>query len=399
MLDTQAPGVYCQQVDSRSQPMVAAGTRVAGMAGAAPDPRAHLNVARPVNDWPQFCRDYFPENAPATDLAHAVCGFFQNGGSRCYVVNTGKAATVAGDARKGSGILALETYDEIAMLLAPGYTDPVSQGALVDLAKRREDCIAILDCVSDVDNVAELTEPATVSAPADGGDKADAKAANKSTGKGPPRSDYAACYYPNIVVKKLDGEGVVAVPPSGHIAGIYAMNDARRGVHRAPANLGIAGAAGLERRLTHAQQGLLNSKGINCIRHFRDRGIKVWGARTLSNSPQWRYVNVRRLYMMIRESLIDGCQWAVFNPNDHETRMALTFTCNAFLKRQWNLGALVGATQEEAFFVQCDETNNPPETVEAGILNVDIGISPSRPAEFIMFRLGLTAASGDEADA
>lgn len=398
MAELRTPGVYCQQVDSLSRPLQALGTRVAAFVGIAPDANKDVGVARPINDWPQFCKHYFPDGSSPTDLAYAVYGFFANGGNRCYVSNINKDGTVAGDGRKGGGVRAFDTFDEISMVAAPGYTDPASYRALVDHAEKHRDRLAILDCVSQVDNVAELTEVALAEAPAakPDADAAKAKPAAKGKSKGAPKSSFAACYFPYIVSAPCFGEKEnVIVPPSGCIAGIYALNDATRGVHRAPANYSIRTAIGLTQRITRDQQGLLNEKGVNCIRHFRDEGIKVWGARTLSDDPQWRYVNVRRLYMMISETLEEQMSWAVFCPNDASTRNTVAFSCDAFLKRQWMNGALVGNTPEEAFFVDCTDANNPPETVEAGILNVDIGICPSRPAEFIVFRLGLMAGSAE----
>ena len=288
------------------------------------------------------------------------------------------------------------------MIAAPGYCDPASYRALVDHAEAHEDRIAILDCVSEVDNVANLTEVALAEAPSkSGADGAKDKPSAKSKAVGPPKSSFAACYFPALVVAPCFGEkSNIVVPPSGHIAGIYAANDAKRGVHRAPAGYPVSTAIGLTQRLTSDQQGLLNEEGINCIRHFRDDGIKVWGARTLSADPQWRYVNVRRLFMMIRESIEEGMNWAVFAPNDTSTRNSVAFNVRAFLKQQWMNGALVGNSPEEAFFVRCNEENNPPEVVESGTLNVDVGICPSRPAEFLFIRLGLmVGGSGSGGDA
>lgn len=400
MAELRTPGVYVQQVDSLARPLQALGTRVAGIVGVTPDSGKDVGVARPINDWSQFCKTYFPDNAAPTDLAYAVYGFYANGGGRCYISNIGKAGTVAGDGRKGGGLRAFDTFDEISMIAAPGYCDPASYRALIDHAEKHEDRIAILDSVPTVENVADLTEVAMAEAPAKGGADAAKDKPATSKAKGPPKSSFAAYYFPQLIVAPCFGEKEnVVVPPSGHIAGIYAANDAKRGVHRAPANCSINTAIGLTQRLTSDQQGLLNEVGINCIRHFRDDGIRVWGARTLSDDPQWRYVNVRRLVMNICESIQEGMKWAVFAPNDQSTRNSVAFNCRAFLKQQWMQGALVGNTPEEAFFVCCNDENNQPEDVRSGRLNVDIGLRPSTPAEFIVFRLGLMAGgSGEETE-
>ena len=397
MAELRTPGVYVQQVDSLSRPLQALGTRVAAFVGKCPDLKKDVGTAKPVNDWLQFRREYFPDNAAPTTLAYAVHGFFANGGGRCYISNLGPDGTVAGDARKGGGVAAFDTYDEISMVAAPGYCDPASYRALIDHAERHGDRLAILDCVPTVDNVAELTEVAMAEPPkkpdADGGRAKQPK----SKAKGAPESSYAATYFPHIVCAPAFGEKEnVVVPPSGCIAGVYAQNDAKRGVHNAPANYSIRTAIGLTQRLTHDQQGLLNEEGVNVIRHFRDDGIKIWGARTRSGDPQWRYVNVRRLYMMISESIQEGMQWAVFCPNNTNTQNTVAFNCRAFLKRLWMDGALVGNTPEEAYFVECSALNNPPETVDAGILKVQIGIAPVKPAEFIVIELGLAAGRPTE---
>lgn len=399
MAELRTPGVYVKQVDSQLRTLQAVGTGVAAFVGKLPDINKDVGIARPINDWPQFARQYFPDDAEPTDLAYAVYAFFANGGGRCYVSNLGRDLKVGGDGRKGGGVRAFDTYDEISMVAAPGYTDPASYKALVDHAEKHQDRLAILDCPAEVDNVADLTEVAMAEAPSskseDGAGKPDAKPAAKSKAVGPPRSSFAAAYCPHYYVAPCFGEkDNVLLPPSGAMAGLYANNDATRGVHNAPANLQIAQAIGLSQRFDHGQQGLLNEKGINCIRHFRDGGIKVWGARTLSDDPQWRYVNVRRLYMMLRETLEEQMTWSVFCPNNATTRQTIEFSCRAFLKLQWMNGALVGNTEEEAFFVECSDAINPPESVEAGILNVKIGFCPSRPAEFIVFHLGLSAGNG-----
>ena len=175
------------------------------------------------------------------------------------------------------------------------------------------------------------------------------------------------------------------------MAGLYAFNDFQPtgGVHKAPANYGLRGVIGLSEPVTRAEQAVLNAAGVNCIRRFPTSGIRVWGARTLSLvDPEWKYINVRRLFTMIERSCAAGTQWVVFEPNDQITRNSVVRDLRAFLKLQWLQRALVGATPEEAFFVKCDDENNPPEVVDAGRLVVDIGIAPSKPAEFIIFRIG-----------
>jgi len=206
-------------------------------------------------------------------------------------------------------------------------------------------------------------------------------------------SKYATLYWPWIkVFDPLSGQARF-VPPSGHMAGIWARNDDTRGVHKAPANEVVRGAISLALNLTKAEHDQLNPAGINCIRAFPGRGIRVWGARTISSDPAWRYLNVRRLFNYVEESIFQGTQWVVFEPNDQRLWGRVKRTINAFLLRVWRDGALFGATQDQAFFVVCDETNNPPETRDAGQLIVDIGIAPVKPAEFVVFRIAQFSGS------
>jgi hypothetical protein len=200
-------------------------------------------------------------------------------------------------------------------------------------------------------------------------------------------SKYAALYWPWIrVMDPVDGKPLL-VPPSGYVAGVWARSDETRGVHKAPANEAIRGVIDLETNITRGEHDQLNPVSVNCIRAFPGQGIRIWGARTLSSDPEWRYLNVRRLFNFVEKSILDGTNWVVFEPNDRFLWGAVRRTITMFLRRVWRSGALFGRTPEEAFFVKCDEENNPPENRDAGILTVDIGIAPVKPAEFIVFRV------------
>jgi uncharacterized protein len=200
-------------------------------------------------------------------------------------------------------------------------------------------------------------------------------------------SKYAALYWPWVkVFDPARGENVFT-PPSGLMAGIWGRNDDTRGVHKAPANEVVRGAIALETNITKAEHDLLNPAGINCIRAFPGRGVRVWGARTVSSDPAWRYLNVRRLFNYIEESILEGTQWVVFEPNDLDLWQRIRRTITAFLLRVWRDGALFGATPEEAFYVKCDSETNPPEMVDAGYVVCEIGIAPVKPAEFVVFQL------------
>jgi uncharacterized protein len=203
-------------------------------------------------------------------------------------------------------------------------------------------------------------------------------------------SQFAAFYYPWIKVENpagTNGDREVFVPPSGHIAGVWARTDETRGVWKAPANDTIRGCLDIERPITKNEQSLLNPIGINCIRPFGTRGIRIWGARTLSSDSDWRYINVRRLFNMIETSILDGTQWAVFEPNDIKLWEGVNRTLTGFLTGLWRSGALFGASPDQAFYVKCDAETNPPESIDEGRLIVEVGLAPVKPAEFVIFRI------------
>ena len=212
-------------------------------------------------------------------------------------------------------------------------------------------------------------------------------------------SKFSTLYWPWLEVMDPLTNRPMQVPPSGHVAGVWCRTDSTRGVHKAPANEVVLGVNGLGFQITHEEQGGLNKVGINCIRSFPGRGIRIWGARTLSSDPEWRYLNVRRLFNYISESIIEGTQWSVFEPNDQRLWMQLRISIGNFLTRTWREGALFGATPEQAFFVKCDAETNPPDVIEAGQVICEIGISPVKPAEFVIFRISQFTAGAAEVSA
>jgi Bacteriophage tail sheath protein len=188
------------------------------------------------------------------------------------------------------------------------------------------------------------------------------------------------------------------IPPSGHVAGVWCRTDGTRGVHKAPANEVVMGANGLGFQVTHSEQGGLNKVGINCIRAFSGRGIRIWGARTLSSDPEWRYINVRRLFNFVAESIMEGTQWSVFEPNDERLWKQLEISASNFLRRVWSDGALFGSDPSQAYYVKCDAETNPPEVIEAGQVVCEIGIAPVKPAEFVIFRLSQWQGGSDTSE-
>jgi phage tail sheath protein FI len=209
-------------------------------------------------------------------------------------------------------------------------------------------------------------------------------------------SKYGAFYFPWIRVLDPVSGVPIEIPPGGHIAGIYARSDIERGVHKAPANEVIRGlyldpqnpASGLQFQFSKGHQDILNPRGVNVLRNFPGRGNLVWGARTTTLDPDWKYVNVRRLFIFVEESIEEATQWVVFEPNDEPLWARVRRTVSDFLTRLWMDGMLQGRTKEEAYFVRCDRTTMTQADIDNGRLIILIGIAPVKPAEFVIFRIG-----------
>ncbi len=316
------PGIYVEEIPTGSRPIEAVGTSTAAFIGVAPNPDAHLHEALGINNWSQFIKEYSGEGATSTPLSQAVYGFFQNGGGRCYIVNAGPKKELVGDGRQRKGIETLEEVDEVAIVAAPGFSDAASYDAILSHCEKLQDRVAILDAPEAVPNIDLLKTVATSGtakpkkgAGADTGATADT--GTPAAGLRARTSDggYGAYYFPWITIRDPFSNSLVNVPPSGHIAGIYARTDATRGVHKAPANETVRGALDLTYKITRDEQGELNRLGVNCIRQFVTQGIRVWGARTVADSAsEWRYLNVRRLFNQIEESIANGTRWVVFEP-------------------------------------------------------------------------------------
>ncbi|MEJ2164286.1 MAG: phage tail sheath subtilisin-like domain-containing protein [Desulfobacterales bacterium] len=396
------PGIYMEEISAGTKPIAMVGTSTAAFVGVAPAARKHLDEPVAVSNWSQFTREFVEEDSPSTDLARAVFGFFNNGGSRCYVLNVGQGNPIAGDERKRTGISALETVDEAKIIAAPGYTDILSYEALISHCEKMKNRFAILEAPDQVTDLDALKKVGTAGASPSGGEEGETKKKTPAAKALRPReTNCAAFYFPWITARDPLSSGVIVrTPPSGHLAGVYARTDATRGVHKAPANEPIRGALDLCFKVTREEQGELNSAGVNCLRYFPDAGIRVWGARTLAaEAGEWRYISVRRLFNMIEESIERGTSWTVFESNDPRTWKSIERDIRAFLTLVWRDGALKGATPEQAFFVKCDEETNPPEVIDAGRLVTEIGIAPVKPAEFIIFRIFQWIGGGPEEEA
>ncbi|KAB0681332.1 phage tail sheath family protein [Aureimonas leprariae] len=387
-----SPGVYIEETDTGARPIEAVGTSVAGFVGTAPDVAAGLNDAVAINNFSEFVRIFAkggtqagaPPLAAGNHLANAVYGFFLNGGPRCYVVNSPADQPIG---TPGKDVDLLGSIDEIALIAAPGRTDAASYEALIASAERLGDRVAILDGPARAEDVEQMTRAVVVGDEGGKGRKSGLRPRDSQRG-------FGAVYFPWIKGQDaLAGAELVAIPPSGHIAGVCARMDLQRGVHKAPANTAIYGALGLTQTIGRAEQNVLNPAGVNVIRSFAREGVLVWGARTIAPSASnWRYLNVRRLASMIEESIERSMRWVVFEPNDRTLWKSIRRDIGAFLTTLWRQGALMGATPEQAFFVKCDEETNPPEEIDAGRVTTLVGIAPVKPAEFVIFRIGQTAA-------
>ena len=211
-------------------------------------------------------------------------------------------------------------------------------------------------------------------------------------------TSYAALYYPWVQIPDLVQGGTRMSPPSGYVAGVYNRTDSSRGVHKAPANEILMGVVALETGISRGEQDQLNPRGVNCIRAFAGTGIRIWGARTLSSDGAWRYINVRRLFIYVAASMDAGLQWVVFEPNSSTLWAKVRRDVTAFLRTVWGSGALFGASEGEAFYVKCDGELNSADVRDLGQLIIEVGISPVKPAEFVIFRLSQWAGADAESE-
>jgi phage tail sheath protein FI len=283
-----------------------------------------------------------------------------------------------GDVNARTGFGGLEAIDEITMVAAPDLMSAYQRGAISLENLKAAQLAMISHCEQMGDRMAIIDPPPGLNAQQIRTWRQDEAGYD---------SRYAALYYPWIKIFDPAIGQARFVPPSGHLAGLWSRTDTERGVHKAPANEVLRGVIDLENAITKGEQDLLNPIGVNCIRAFPGRGVRVWGARTLSSDPQWRYINVRRLFNYVEESILLGTQWVVFEPNYQRLWGTIRRNISAFLIEEWRRGALFGATAGEAFYVKCDRETNPPEVVDRGQVVCEIGICPVKPAEFVVFRL------------
>ena len=271
--------------------------------------------------------------------------------------------TDSGPGRR-SGIEAFKDIDVVSIIAAPGVTDATVQSSLIAHCEDLKDRFAVLDVQVNAQKVSDVQAHRNIF-----------------------DTSYACVYHPWVKIYDPLEKRNIFMPPSGALMGIFSRSDQDRGVHKAPANEVVRGAVGLKYLLNTGEQDILNPIGVNCIRAFPGRGIRVWGARTLSSNTLWKYINVRRLFLFLEESIEEGTQWVVFEPNDEKLWARVKQTITQFLTRVWKDGALMGTTPEEAFFVRCDRTTLTQDDIDNGRLIVLIGVAPVKPAEFVIFRI------------
>src|SRR5262245_24847630 len=348
-----------------------------------------------LTSWEQFERDIGP-TVPGSFLSYAVRGFFENGGERCVVV-----PLKVKEAQRSPGALAqalknlfqkddkdlrgvLDDIDDTDLVCVPDIMIDDIRGLQEIVFELQQEVLEYCKDTGERFAILDVLPGATASI-------------EKNTEKTVLHwreltSTDGALYFPWIRVKSLNGSGERWVPPCGHISGIYARSDARVGFHKAPANEIVEGVLDLQMEVTHEIQSELNEVGVNCLRSFPRRGIRVWGARTLSGHRNWRYVNVRRIFLTLVRWIEHNMQDLVFEPNEPSLWDRVRDRVGSFCYELFERGALKGRDSAEAFFVKCDAETNPLDVREAGQLICDVGLAPLTPAEFILIRITQSAA-------
>lgn len=276
------------------------------------------------------------------------------------------------DAGRRTGIQAFLDNDVVSLMAIPGVTDPNVQLMLVAHCENTGSRFAVLDIPRDARKVEDIIAHRNIF-----------------------DTNYAALYHPWLnVFDPLDKKNI-SIPPSGSILGIYARSDNARGVHKAPANEVVRGCVGLDCQFNTGEQDILNPKGVNLIRAFAGQGIRVWGARTATSNSSWKYINVRRLFIFIEESIKANTNWAVFEPNDEVLWVRVQRTISVFLTNLWRGGSLAGTSPEEAFFVHIGRDTMSQDDIDNGRLICVIGVAPVKPAEFVIFRISQKTADAE----
>lgn len=373
----QTPGVYMKTV--LEAPTRALRTGVPAFLGyATAGSSVFANLPQQLTFWSQFEPLFGPPLADGY-LASAVRGFFENGGRLCYVVRLLNDGQTKPDAALEQGLTALTALHTVDLVCAPDImchpTEALRlQQAVLNHCLQMGDRFAILDAVgsSVADPNSSQERQAAITAVL--------QQREALTGK------QGALYFPWVGVS-VQGEPTRLVPPCGHVAGVYARSDERSGVYKAPANEVLEGVAKLAVDLKDADQALLNPVGVNCLRAFPGRGIRIWGARTLSREPAWIYVNVLRLFITAGRWIDHNLTDLLFEPHTPDLWARVRRDLTTYFNALFQQGALKGRSAAEAFYVKCDAETNPPEVRDAGKVVTEIGLAPALPAEFVIVRI------------
>ena len=370
-----APGVYVEEISFKARSIEGVPTSTAAFIGPTrtTPPATDSTGHQPLRSFLDFEQQYgglddlqTAQGSVCNYVAHAARVFFDNGGQRLYI---GHVAADAAAEEYAAALQALPEAAGISVIAAPGYS---ARAAAAEIQQ------ALIEHVGQPERFRFAVLDARPAATID-----EVLAARSGI-----NSSYAAMYYPWVTTQNS-----VQLPPSGFVCGILARVDTARGVWRAPANETVTGAVDLQAAIdTHGQERL-SAQGINSIRSFPSRGILLWGARTTSEDPLWKYVNVRRYFIYLEQSIYAGLQWVVFEPNGEPLWAGVQQTITNFLLNNWRSGALMGTKPEEAFYVRCDRSTMTQNDIDNGRLIAEIGVAPVRPAEFVIIRIGLWTAS------
>ena len=359
----QTPGVYLEESFPAPSPELITGVPV--FLGVRKVEDAAVYQPKLFKLWSQF-EPFLGQMSSQSYLAYAVRGFFQNGGRLCYFVFLENDKQEALE----QGLAAIESLDTIDLVCAPDImqspeSDRVEmQKVILEHCDKMGDRFAILDSLPNKDKRAEQTERL--------------------------QSNNGALYFPWIKVFDPATGQLKQVPPCGHIAGIYAQSDRALGFPQTPANYALEGVLDLSVHLSDNELDSLNPEGkpgINCLRVLKGRGIRIWGGRTLSQNPDWRYINVRRLFLTVHRWIERNLADVAFEPNDSRLWIRIERELTTYLQSLFQKGALKGNTPQEAFYIKCDGETNPPEMRDTGTVVTEIGLAPTIPNEFIVVRL------------
>ncbi|MDR2572710.1 MAG: phage tail sheath subtilisin-like domain-containing protein [Oscillospiraceae bacterium] len=386
MAEYLSPGVYVEKYDSGAIPMQGAFTDIAGFIGLAEKGpiTGKPQLVKSFEDYKKIYGGYLSEAEYGSSryLPYSVEQYFNNGGSRAYImrlsiekVNTSgavKTTDIHPDVYIGTdngpgmrtGLQAFIEIDDVSAILIPGVTAPEVQRALITFCENKKTCVAILDLPID---------------------RTDAKDAVNY--QGIYESSYAAYYHPWIQFYDALKERNAFFPPSGAIAGIYARTDAEKGVNKAPANEIVRACTGISVNIKDCDQDILNAKGINIIRSFTGRGIRVWGARTTSTNAEWKYINIRRLFIYVEQSIRLNTQWVIYEQNQEPLWVRVKNTVEMFLNYCQQTGMLAGNFASEAFFVECGRTTMSQNDIDNCKLICKVGVALLKPSEFIIFNI------------